>query len=174
MDKKAKKIIGIAGVIAIVIIVVTAAITLRPSDDDYINGSNGNNIQPPPPPPEEPEKQPDLAVYYFYIVPEVPFQNTKFYASLQIINNGDAPSGEYDLNMNIKDIGRDLTYHIGRFTQSPLDPGATIRAWDSHDLLVNDPGNFEFTIEIIPFLFTDGDETNNIYSWPFMVDPLQP
>jgi hypothetical protein len=81
---------------------------------------------------------------------------------------GKAASGQYDLVMHINDVSRGLTYPVGTFRQGPPGPGDNI-PWMRKKFRVNDPGAFQYYIEIRPFAFKDNNEQNNKRIYAFTV-----
>lgn len=114
--------------------------------------------------------QPDLVVVGVNLYPSQPQASQVFRAVVTIKNQGNAPSGEYDIGMTIKDVSRGYAYPVGTFRQTALQPGEQV-PWQSNDLMVNDPGAFQYWVEIMPFNFQDGDEQNNVYGWAFQAAP---
>lgn len=138
---------------------------------------DGETATPPPPPVEPPQQeeppsagQPDLVVTSIEVVPAQPQPGVPFAVFVYIVNEGDAPSGEYDLAMHISDVSRGSTYPVGTFRQSALDPGEQ-RTWQTDSRMVSDPGPFQYWVEIQPFLFEDGNVANNSMAWQFEVVP---
>lgn len=138
----------------------------------------GCGSEPEPPPPPQPPRleetrppaHPDLAIAAVEIYPSQPQAGKAFKAVVYVTNKGDAASGQFDLAMHIKDVSRGYTYPVGTFRQSALQPGEQV-PWQSGDLRVNDPGAHQYWVEIVPFLFEDGNEQNNTYGWAFQVAP---
>ena len=126
----------------------------------------------PPPPSGEtpPPAHPDLAIVDVKIYPSQPQAGKVFKAVVYVTNQGNTASGEFDLAMHIKDVSRSSTYPVGTFRQSALQPGDQV-PWQSGDLMVNESGAHQYWVEIVPFLFEDGNEQNNTYGWAFQVAP---
>jgi hypothetical protein len=111
---------------------------------------------------------PDLVVSGVYIYPATPAAGKYFTVVVHVKNQGNGPSGNFDLQMHIKDVGRGYTYPIGTFRRNAMKPGEQI-PWQKQGVLVNDPGAFQFVVEIVPFLFEDGNKHNNHVIRPFHV-----
>lgn len=116
----------------------------------------GGGEQPPPP-----ERLPDLVISAIQVLPAEPQAGQRFALNVYVKNAGQAPSGQYDLAMFIKDVSRGSTYPVGTFRKERMQPGEDIPAYSSTDRLVNDPGAYQVHVEIQPFGFRDGNEQNN-------------
>ena len=124
--------------------------------------------QPKEPAEPQPAAKPNLAVAAVNVYPAQPQVGQRFTVVVYVTNNGNAVSGDYDLAMHIKDVSRGYTYPVGTFRQSALHPGEQV-PWQTEDRLVNDPGGFQYWVEIVPFLFEDGNQQDNTYGWSFQV-----
>jgi hypothetical protein len=113
----------------------------------------------------------DLTISLIGVIPEMTTSGTRFYGEVYIANQGKAPSGAYDLALDIRDISRNLTYPIGTFREEPMFPGEQVPVWSSHNLVVKDPGSFQLWAEIRPLGFQDGSDMNNFKGWQFTVLP---
>lgn len=129
---------------------------------------------PPPPPPKptepsqpQPAAQPNLAVAAVHVYPGQPQAGQRFTVVVYVTNNGNAVSGDYDLAMHIKDVSRGYTYPVGTFRQSGLHPGEQV-PWQTDDRMVNDPGSFQYWVEIVP-TGEDGIQQDNHLGWAFQV-----
>jgi hypothetical protein len=131
----------------------------------------------PPEQPQQPDQpgqtiqqqMPDLSVAAVDISPSKPQAGVRFAGVVYVTNIGTASSGQYDIAMYMKDVSRGNIYPVGTFRQNPMQPGVKNSVWTSDQLMVNDPGSYQFWVEIKPFLFTDGNEQNNIYGKAFDV-----
>jgi len=103
------------------------------------------------------------------VFPGQPQAGQHFAVNVYVKNAGQAPSGEYDLAIFIKDVSRGSIYPVGTFRKEGLQPGENIAAYSSTDRLVNDPGSYQVHVEIQPFLFEDGNDQNNTAIWAFTV-----
>jgi len=119
--------------------------------------------------PPQPEPLPDLVISAIEVFPTQPQAGQRFAVNVYVQNAGQAPSGEYDLALFIRDVSRGSTYPIGTFRNESLQPGENVVAYSSMDRLVNDPGSFQVHVEIVPFLFEDGNTQNNTSIWAFTV-----
>lgn len=126
--------------------------------------------------PQTNQKQPassaplaDLEISAIEVFPAQPQAGQQFAVNVYVTNSGQAQSGEYDLAISIKDVGRGATYPVGTFRNAGLQPGENVVAYTSSDRLVNDPGSFQVHVEIKPFLYEDGDLQNNTNIWAFTV-----
>jgi len=130
-------------------------------------------IQSQPPnggaPPTQPVARPDMAISAIEVFPAQPTARQQFALNVYVRNQGQAASGQYDLAISIKDVGRGFTYPVGTFRQGGLQPGENVVAYTSTDRLVNDPGSYQVDVELRPFLFTDGNHVNNTVIWAFTV-----
>lgn len=129
----------------------------------------GGDEQPPPP-----EPLPDLVISAIEVFPVQPQAGQDFAVKVYVKNAGQAPSGEYDLAISIKDVSRGSTYPVGTFRKAGLQPGKNILAHSSTDRLVYDPGSYQVHVEIQPFLFEDGSDQNNTARWAFTVPETKP
>jgi hypothetical protein len=118
----------------------------------------------------EPLKKPapDLVVSGVQIYPATPTAGKNFTVAVYVKNQGNAVSGQFDLQMHIKNLDRGYTYPIGTFRRNAMKPGEQI-PWQKQDVMVNEPGAFQFIVEIVPFLFQDGNKMNNHIIRPFHV-----
>lgn len=129
--------------------------------------------QPPEEPPDRPEepaptaeRYADLMVSAIQVYPAEPQAGQRFTLQVHVKNAGQAPSGQYDLILFIKDISRDSTYPIGTFRQEGMQPGEDYAVYQSQDMLVNYPGSHQVHVEIVPYQ-DDGDLQNNTAIWSF-------
>lgn len=120
--------------------------------------------------PNETKISPDLVISAIEVFPAEPTAGNAFTFNVYVSNQGNATSGEYDLAISIKDVSRNLTYPVGTFRKSALQPGENVPVFSKNDQLVNDPGSFQIHCEIKPFLFTDGNANNNIKIRAFQVN----
>jgi hypothetical protein len=161
---KRKNMMSLITIVAVVAVAISA-------------GCNGPLPPPPPPPPSPPsetptpppQQLPDLSIAFVEIYPSEPQAGERFTAAVYVANIGNAPSGEYDLAMHVRDVSRDSTYPVGTFRQSPLQPGEQVVAWSSDQLMVNEPGAHQFLVEMEPINFNDGNEKNNMCGRTFTV-----
>jgi hypothetical protein len=123
---------------------------------------------PPPPPPTNtqpatppPERLSDLQISAIEVFPAEPIARQPFAVNVFVKNAGQATSGQYDLEIFIKDVSRAATYPVGTFRQGPLKPGENVAAYSSTDRQVNYPGSHQLQAEIKPFQFEDGNIQNN-------------
>lgn len=126
---------------------------------------------PPSPPggeqPTQPVLRPDLVISTIEVIPAQPQSGQFFSLNIYVANQGQASSGDYDVAINIQDISHGGTYPIGTFRQGAMHPGEDYCVYTSANVLVNDPGSYQVNVEIIPFLFDDGNTGNNSVSKPF-------
>jgi len=95
-------------------------------------------------------------------------QSVQFLAlNAYITNEGDTPSGEYDLAIHINDISHGFTCVISTFREPGLRPRHNVPFYTSQNQQVNDVGSYQVRGEIAPFLFDDGNTWNNSVSKPF-------
>ena len=129
--------------------------------------------QPQPPSggnqPPAPAAEPDLTISAIEGFPSQPASGQKFAVNVYVTNAGGAVSGDFDLALSIRYVGRGSTYPIGTFRSGPLHPGENVPVYTSNDRLVNDPGSFQVHAEITPFNFQDGNSGNNTSTWAFTV-----
>lgn len=116
---------------------------------------------------DTPESVPDLMVSAIEVFPAQPQSGQSFSLNVYVTNVGQAPSGEYDVAINIEDISRGSVYPIGTFRQGPMNPEEDYCVYSSANVLVNFPGGHQVNVEIIPFQFEDGDPSNNSVFKPF-------
>jgi len=155
-----KTMVGLIAIVAIAVVLMSTGCI-----DNGGDGDGGDRTQTPTPP----QQLPDLSVASVEIIPSEPRVGERFTAVVYVVNIGSASSGEYDLAMDMKDVSRGYTYPVGTFRQSPLQPSEQVASWSSDQLMVNEPGAHQFWVEIEPFLFSDGNEQNNMYGWAFTV-----
>jgi len=155
-------------ILAVVIVLVGLGVVVLASLDD------GGGAPPPPgpPPPGDdepitPESHPDLMVSAIEVFPAQPQSGQAFSLNVYVTNAGQAPSGEYDVAINIEDISHGSIYPIGTFRQGAMSPGENHCVYSSTNVLVNFPGSYQVNVEIIPFQFEDGDPSNNSVTKPF-------
>jgi hypothetical protein len=104
------------------------------------------------------------------VFPAQPKAGQHFAVNVYVKNAGQAPSGEFDLAISIKDVSRGSTYPVGTFRKGGLRPGENIPAYSSTDRLVNYPGSYQVRVEIQPVLFKDGNDQNNTMTRAFTVE----
>ena len=122
----------------------------------------GAQLKPAPP-------RPDLAVAstQVYNNPQKP-RHIMF--TVDVTNLGNAPSGDYDLLMNIKDVSRGAVYPVGTFRRTTMKPGEKYCVYQEMDRMVNNSGPHQLYVEIRPFMFEDGNPSNNIVTKDFYVN----
>jgi hypothetical protein len=123
------------------------------------------------PPEQKIESTADLLISKIQVYPAQPQAGQRFTLNVYVRNDGQAPSGKFDLALSIKDVSRMTTYPVGTFRiEEVLQPGDNITAYASTDRLVNYPGSHQVDVEIKPFLFKDGNNQNNKAIWAFTVN----
>jgi hypothetical protein len=164
VTKKMKVTIVVAVVLCVALAIVVLATQLGwgrgggGGDGDGGDAADGGETQ---------ESVPDLTVSAIEVYPAQPQSGQRFSLSIYVANEGNAPSGEYDLAINIEDISHGGYYPIGTFRQEAMSPGEDYCVYSSTDRLVNSPGSYQVNVEIEPFLFEDGNPSNNSWSKPF-------
>jgi hypothetical protein len=128
-----------------------------------------SGAEQPQPQPPQPQALPDLVISAIEVFPAQPQAGQYFAVNVYVNNAGQAPSGEFDLAIYIRDISHESTYPVGTFRIEGLQPGENIAAYSSTDRLVNDPGSYQVHVEIQPFLFEDSNAQNNTSIWAFTV-----
>jgi CARDB len=111
----------------------------------------------------------DLTISAVEVNPNQPQSGQNFSVKIYVKNTGQAASGEYDLAISIKDVSRGNTYPVGTFRRGQIQPGESIIAFSSGNIMVNEPGAHQVQAEITPFLFEDGNGQNNKSIWAFSV-----
>ncbi len=111
----------------------------------------------------------DLTISVVEVYPNQPQSGQYFSVKIYVKNIGQAASGEYDLAISIKDVSRGSTYPIGTFRRGQIQPGESIIAFSSSNIMVNEPGAHQVQAEIKPFLFEDSDGQNDKSIWAFTV-----
>ena len=133
----------------------------------------GGHEQPFPPEPNKdlviPEPHPDLVISAIEVFPVQPQAGQYFAVTVYVMNVGQAPSGQYDLKLFIKDVSRGSTYPVGTFRKMGLKPGENIVAYSSTERIVNYQGGYQVHAKIEPFLFEDANNQNNTKIWAFTV-----
>ena len=74
---------------------------------------------------------------------------------------------EYDVAISIEGISHGSTYPIRTFRRGAMNIGESYCVYSSTNVLVNYLGSYQVNVEIIPFLFDDGNTWNNSVSKPF-------
>jgi hypothetical protein len=137
----------------------------------------------PPPPKPQPKpgghvsgdqlkpatKRPDLTVASIQVYNN-PQKPRHFTFTVDVTNLGDAPSGEYDVAMYIKEMATGSIYPVGTFRQKPMNPGEKYCVYQELDRMVNNTGPHQLHVEIKPFMFEDRNPQNNIMIKPFNVN----
>ncbi len=138
---------------------------------DLTSGGGSSPTQPPSQPTvpsaPQPSPKPNLAIVDVRTYPGQPRVGQAFTISVYVTNNGNAVSGDYDLGVTIKDVGRGDTYPVGRFHQSALHPGEQV-SWQKDYAMVNNPGSYQCWVD----LYTSGEDGNlqdNSKGWAFQV-----
>jgi hypothetical protein len=116
-----------------------------------------------------PESRPDLVVSQIEVFPVYPQAGQFFSVNVYVSNQGQAPSGSYDIAIDIEDVSHGGTYPIGTFRRGAVNPGENYCAYTSTNVRVNDPGDYRVNVDIIPFQFEDGSTWNNSVYKPFTV-----
>ena len=163
MTKKLKVTIVVAVVLCVALAIVVLATQLGWGRGGGNGGGGGDTANGG----ETQESVPDLTVSAIEVYPAQPQSGQYFSLSIYVANEGNAPSGKYDLAINIEDVSHGGTYPIGTFRQEAMSPGEDYCVYSSTDRLVNSPGSHQVNVEIIPFQFEDGDTSNNSWSKAF-------
>lgn len=100
------------------------------------NPSSGDEQLP------QPESLPDLVISAIEVFPAQPQFGQHFAVNVYVKNARQAPSGEYDLAIFIKDVSSRSTYPVGTFRKEGQQPGKNIVAYSSTNRLLNDPGSY--------------------------------
>ena len=111
----------------------------------------------------------DLTISAVEVDPNQPQSGQNFSVKIYVKNTGQAASGEYDLAISIKDVSHGNTYPVGTFRRGQIQPGESIIAFSSGNIMVNEPGAHQVQAEITPFLFEDGNGQINKSIWAFSV-----
>ena len=153
-------------ILVTVVLVVGLGIWALASMYDRGEAPDGGGVLPSPgdEEPTMPESHPDLIVSAIEMFPAQPQSGQSFTLNVYVTNAGQAPSGEYDVAINIEDISRGNIYPIGTFRQVAMNPEESYPVYSSANVLVNSPGSYQVNVEIIPFQFEDGDPWNNSVS----------
>jgi hypothetical protein len=117
------------------------------------------------------ESFPDLSISAIEVYPSQPKAGQYFTVNVYVTNSGTAASGEFDLQIHIKDVSRGSTYPVGTFRHERLLPGENIPVYSSQNLMVNYPGSHQIWTKIVPFPGSpqESNEQNNTYGWAFTV-----
>ena len=135
----------------------------RPANNAGAPPSNANAGGQPP------QQLPDLAIAKIEVLPAQPQARHQFAVNVYVTNVGQAPSGDYDILISIKDVSRQLTYPVGTFRNGGLRPGEQVTAYRSTERMVNYSGSHQIHVELRPFQFQDGNDRNDVLSWAFSV-----
>ena len=146
----------------LVLLLGIAAVACGGGEEPFTPPSSSDGEQP-----TQPELRPDLVISTIEVIPAQPQSGQFFGLNVYVANQGQASSGKYDVAINIQDISHGGTYPIGTFRQGAMNVGESYCVYSSTNVLVNDPGSYQVNVEIIPFLFDDGNTGNNSVSKPF-------
>ena len=116
-----------------------------------------------------PVPHPDLVISHIAVYPAQPQSGQPFTLNVYVSNEGEAPSGEYDLYIGIDDVSRGLSYPLEGDRRGGLQPGENVHVYGSQNVMVNHPGSHQVWVEIVPWQFEDGNDDNNMVGWQFMV-----
>jgi hypothetical protein len=130
--------------------------------------SDQSNQQAPTQDPET--KLPDLAIVSAEIIPAAPRRGEKFAVEVRIENIGRVKSGEYDLEMVIKDVSRMTESSIATLRRSALQAGQR-DVWRGNSYVIDKPGAHQLRVTIEPSLPENGQIQNNTFNWAFQVTP---
>ena len=162
MSKKLKVTIVVAVVLCVVLVIVVLATQLGGGG----NGGNGGNGGG--------GGSADLGVYAITVSPAQPqslqsWQNF-FSLNVDICNYGQAISGEFGVNIMIKDVSREEYYVCTQHNEGPMNPGENRRVYSSTNRAVNYPGNHEVIVDISPYNWEDADPSDNTKYYNFYVN----
>lgn len=116
---------------------------------------------------------PDLTISAIQVYPQNPIKpkaGKYFTVQVEVANIGNTISGQYDIELFIKDVVRGSTYPIGIFRQGPMNPNDNYQVYSSNKRMVNEPGFYRIHAEIKPFLFEDANPENNTLVYGFIVE----
>ena len=116
-----------------------------------------------------PAPHPDLVISHIAVYPAQPQSGQFFTLNVSVANEGEAPSGEYDLYIGVEDISRGITYPLEGDRRGGLQPGEDIPVYSSQNVIVNHSGSHQVWVEIVPWQFEDGNDNNNTAGWQFTV-----
>ena len=92
-----------------------------------------------------------------------------FRLNIYVKNIGVKASGEYDVKIYIQDVSRGSTYPVGTFRQRSMQPGEQWSVYSSVNRMVNFPGTHKVVAEVVPFLWTETNLSNNLKEYSFTV-----
>jgi len=151
------------GILAVLAFVLVSAAVACGGGDEWVPPPSSTNGEQP----TSPELSPDLVISAIEVFPAQPESGQSFALNVYVANQGQASSGEYDVAISIEDISHGSTYPIGTFRRGAMNVGESYCVYSSTNVLVNYPGSYQVNVEIIPFLFDDGNTWNNSVSKPF-------
>jgi hypothetical protein len=116
-----------------------------------------------------PAPHPDLRISEIQVFPAQPQSGQPFTINVYVANEGEAPSGEYDLYIGINDVSQGLSYPLESDRRGGLQPGENVPVYSSQNVMVNYPGSHQVWVEVVPWQFEDGNDNNNTAGWQFTV-----
>jgi hypothetical protein len=116
--------------------------------------------------------KPDLTIDSVEIYPSKPKAGEFFAVTAYIVNIGDGRSGQCKVNMYLTDLLRNQDYKlVGESSHyAEIYPGEQIKWTHPHSPL-NEPGDYQFRLEIETLDQSDANYENNVYDWNFTVIP---
>jgi hypothetical protein len=116
--------------------------------------------------------KPDLTIDSVEIYPSEPKAGELFTVTAYIVNIGDGRSGQCEVKMYLTDLLGNHDYIlVGESSHyAEIHPGEQIK-WTHAHAPLNEPGDYQFRLEIEPLEKNDANYGNNIYQWNFTVIP---
>lgn len=116
--------------------------------------------------------KPDLTIDSVEINPSKPKAGEFFTVTAYITNIGYGHSGQCKVKMYMTNLLREQDYKlVGESSHyAEINPGEIVE-WIHTHAPVNEPGDYQFRLEIEPLEQDDANSENNVYYWNFTVIP---
>lgn len=138
----------------LLILIITVLLAGCGGDDDK-NENKGNSG----PAPTATPVMADLAVTNIELDPAQVAAGQPFTIKVYVTNRGNAPSGGYDLDVNLRDVTRGTTSPVGALKGQSIAPGEEVLAYETGQRTLDQSGSFQVLVDLRPA--GPDRETNN-------------
>jgi len=130
-------------------------------------GGGGGGGETPAVTPAAPAALPDLNISDINVYPSQPQAGSSFYIDVYVSNEGDAPSGDFLLEVIVIEVPSQLpAYYQGLECKDVLQPGDDVPVFTTDVAVVSKPGSYQVNATITPH-FDEADPWNNSKGVPF-------
>lgn len=131
------------------------------------SGGGGGGGEAPATTPEAPPALADLNISDINVYPSQPQAGSSFYLDVYVSNEGDAPSGDFLLEVIVIEVPSQLpAYYQGLEYKDVLQPGDDVPVFTTDSAVVSKPGSYQVNATITPH-FDEADPWNNSKGVPF-------